>query len=251
MSFSLSDAWSLLKEDVWKNQVETEGYWLTDSMLPIYKRCAPEWKAVRDFADVQEVSLGQNEAPEGFTAVFIHSKVNTINDRLPTGNLADKYLMESSYKSLMHRVCHHHFGLSSASLEGADTIILGLAIDENVIVDEGSLAINGYCRSIPMSPLQVDDTCCKLMSPIRINPGLKRWLQSASALNLTRQTVSHYDAFMTTTALSENRPFTLEMVKGLMLEGCAGQCSKITATVAHQTPEVKDAIHFDLHGRAW
>eukprot|EP00971_Amphidinium_carterae_P026456 521912-Amphidinium_carterae.1 len=155
--------------------------------------------------------MNQDKIPTGWKASFIHSRVSKMDQRLESGGLGDSQ---------------------------SDTVVLGMMLDEDVLINDGALATNGFARSIRMKSLKVTNENCKLMSLVKVAPALKTWLTTEEAMSLTHQTVSHYESLLTMPAMSEFRIYTLEVIRGMLLGGC----SKIESTINPQAPELGDTF---------
>eukprot|EP00971_Amphidinium_carterae_P041581 816629-Amphidinium_carterae.1 len=69
----------------------------------------------------------------------------------------------------------------------------------------GHSCLNGYCHSLNVPSLKLQDGKNQVVSLIKISPGLKDWLKSDNCLQLTRQTLSAFELFQTCSSLTESR----------------------------------------------
>eukprot|EP00971_Amphidinium_carterae_P216430 4295862-Amphidinium_carterae.1 len=97
-------------------------------------------------------------------------------------------------------------------------------------------AMNGFAKSLRIKNMMISDESCRLSSPIKIDSGLKTYLASPAGLSLTRTTILYFEAFYTTSPMTEYHLYNIEMVKAMLMGGCG----KITATIAHQCPEMEE-----------
>eukprot|EP00971_Amphidinium_carterae_P176813 3506033-Amphidinium_carterae.4 len=115
----LVDAWSCLSDQM----LRTTGTQTACSMLDVYSLHAEEWaNMLMSKCSVHVLSGPQSEESiPGFKAVFVHSTLETLKKRMPSGELGEPCAFGSALAWGTHRVAHHHYGLSHTTLNSSVT----------------------------------------------------------------------------------------------------------------------------------
>eukprot|EP00971_Amphidinium_carterae_P016604 328003-Amphidinium_carterae.1 len=78
-----------------------------------------------------------------------------------------------------------------------------LSLPDAWIEEHGSQAVNGFLKSVSVQSLPVEQL--KFTGAIYMNLGMKEFMDSAEGVNLTRRSVSHFEAFYEIHRMSEHR----------------------------------------------
>eukprot|EP00971_Amphidinium_carterae_P087071 1722406-Amphidinium_carterae.2 len=116
-------------------------------------------------------SIPSDGAEGGRMKKWLHTSLPTIQKMLETGNLGS-------------RLAYHHYQLSNAKL-GPQTILLCAELNEDFFIDEGVSALNGYCHSISIKNLPIQEAGVKFLGAVHLSESLATELASTQGLQLT------------------------------------------------------------------
>eukprot|EP00971_Amphidinium_carterae_P138894 2752773-Amphidinium_carterae.1 len=171
----------------------------------------------------------QPEAPEGSDCWYIHTSKSTMTRMVASGELQSRYLFKSRVQCAFHQIAHDHFGLSQSQIR-ADSVIMQLHLPDAFIEEHGSQAVNGFLKSVSIQSLPVEHL--KITGAIFMNLGMKEFMDSTEGVNLTRRSVSHFEAFYGIHRMAELRVLSPECLLAL---GCSTpHSSKVHSTLRHQ-----------------
>eukprot|EP00971_Amphidinium_carterae_P204017 4048427-Amphidinium_carterae.4 len=167
-----------------------------------------QWWRSNNLKPCYDLHAAEWTAPAGWQMIYINSTINTMNKRLKDGDLETDSPLNQHFPPFWTQRC---------SL---------------------NQAINGFAKSVRLTDMVITNESGKLTGLIRVLPSLRDYLQSEACVMLTRKSISHFESFMTTTSLEQHGRVTIEMARGLLLNGVGS--NKIQATITHQTPEVAE-----------
>eukprot|EP00971_Amphidinium_carterae_P217817 4323881-Amphidinium_carterae.1 len=151
------------------------------------------------------------------------------------GNLGARFLFRSPGQALLHRTIHHHFGLSSADLS-AETFVVQCKVSREWIAFAGTECVNGFATSCRVQSMPIGESGVQVVGLIKILDSMVTYLSSDAGLEVTRQSISHFDCIMHCSALGAFEMMTPEIVEAMAVPALAG-ASKINSTLSHQVPE--------------
>eukprot|EP00971_Amphidinium_carterae_P345189 6486013-Amphidinium_carterae.1 len=111
-------------------------------MSEIYELMAsPWWKMVQQHSAVHAHSRSQKSDFDEVELMYFHTTSTNFQQCYGGGNLGARFLFKSAGQAMLHRIIHHHFGLSGADLR-TETFIVQCKVNSEWIATEGSECIN-------------------------------------------------------------------------------------------------------------
>eukprot|EP00971_Amphidinium_carterae_P324327 6444974-Amphidinium_carterae.1 len=196
----------------------------------MYEMLAPVWQSLfKENLSIHAMSLDhKNEcATDTWKQVLLHSRMSTLDACFSNRNLRDQFVFGSSMQAVAHRVTHHHFQLSEATLDFPNVVMLGGLLHESAL-EEASRCVKGFSIRFRARDLKFNDENFKVTALLKTNPRLTNYLSSDAGTALTRVTISHFEVLYT--------------IDPLMRALKMAEPRKISASMQAQAPEVWDAI---------
>eukprot|EP00971_Amphidinium_carterae_P223653 4437745-Amphidinium_carterae.2 len=191
---------------------------------------------IKEYLDISTSFTYHSDAADDVELIYVHGTASSLANLLQSGNLKTRYAFGSAFQAAMHRISHHHFGLSCEDLSAGDEVILGITFPQEEYTELGRSNQNGYCSSLTIPSLVLKEGVNHIVSLWKFQPGLQEFLGSEAILNLTRQTISSFESFQTSSSMSDSRLLSLESLRCLMIDTTPG-AGKIQATLKTQAPE--------------
>eukprot|EP00971_Amphidinium_carterae_P085902 1699435-Amphidinium_carterae.1 len=198
-------------------------FWAQDPMAATHSLFCPNWtEIVKRHSMVNASSGSPADTQEEKVLRYLHTSPAT----------AEEFL---SKNSLGQRMCHHHFGLSQATIGENGVLIIGIMVSENFIIENALPAENGYSSSENIVINDLEQAGVTLHSCVQVAGSIVEELRSTATTELTRASISHYESLYEVSVLSEHRMASSEMLVALATE--TPHSMKVRSTLHHQTPE--------------
>eukprot|EP00971_Amphidinium_carterae_P345861 6487029-Amphidinium_carterae.1 len=211
-------------------------FWSADPMASTHATFCPDWvEIVKRHAMVSASSGSPADVMDGKVLRYLHTSEETAESFLKQNALGRRYLFSGPMGASLHRMAHHHYSLSQATITEKGILIIGVFMSENYLTEHAVPAQNGYncCESINLEDL--DKAELKLHSCVHISGSVVQDVQSPLTTELTRASISHYEAIFQVNVLAELRVTSPEIL--LALGTSTPHSGKVHATLEHQQPE--------------
>eukprot|EP00971_Amphidinium_carterae_P198901 3947249-Amphidinium_carterae.1 len=220
---------------------QTARFWRDDEMSQNHAMFCPSWiELVKNHSCIFSLNGAPQTSQPGKLMKFLHTSYKTVEGMLSKGCLGQRYLFGSPMAAALHRVTHHHFGLSQAKIGQSGMLVLGILIDEDFICTEGQAALNGYSHSVNIKIDSIENAKVELVSSIQISPSIVEALLSDEIIALTRKSISHFEAIMEVAKLDEVNMVSPEVLTALSIP--TPWSAKFRCTLAMQTPKLYERM---------
>eukprot|EP00971_Amphidinium_carterae_P351259 6492007-Amphidinium_carterae.1 len=229
----------LSKQEV--NANYTRAFWTKDPELEKIRTYCPSWVDLLHRHCLINVGsqIPSTMNPDGFLQRWIHTTEPTFKRMITTGNLGHRFIFSSASQAGLHRLTHHHYGLSAARLDEG-CLVVGILIKELYVTDHATSATNGYLDSESLTSMPLEEAGISIFAMIHVASSLATELKTDSCLALTRASISHYESLYEVSVLSEHKLASSEMLVALATD--RPHSTKVRATLQHQTPEFFDML---------
>eukprot|EP00971_Amphidinium_carterae_P337698 6474628-Amphidinium_carterae.1 len=110
---------------------------------------------------------------------------------------------------MLHRIIHHHFGLSGADLS-TQTFVVQCKVNSGWLATEGAECINGFAKSCRIQSMPLEESGVQVVGLVKVMDTVVGYLNSGAGLELTRQSISHFECVMHCSALGSFEMMTPE-----------------------------------------
>eukprot|EP00971_Amphidinium_carterae_P000852 16754-Amphidinium_carterae.1 len=198
------------------NPGKTGRFWKEDEMRYVHSMFCPQWvDLLRQHCLVHSLS-GSPQATEATQTVkvlkFMHTSAKT----------------DFTVSAIIE--------LSNARISASRCLILGIMIDEDYVIEHGSLAENGYSTSTSITIGDVNRAGVSLQSCIHLSSSIVDALKSDAVTTITRCSISQYECMMEVNVFSELGMVSSENLIALSMQ--TPHSVKVRCTLATQTPEL-------------
>eukprot|EP00971_Amphidinium_carterae_P272574 5410088-Amphidinium_carterae.1 len=159
-----AEAFELLSNPNSMSPTKANKWWSGDSMKEVYSLQARPWMdLVQGRCSVHSWTSPQDSDDDADRCVlYIHTTKETVQTRLSNGSsLGRRYAFSSALQCSLHRVAHHHWSLSGATLK-PDTVVLQVNVANSYVIEQGVRCVNGYAVSTQFADFDVVAADAKL-----------------------------------------------------------------------------------------